>query len=50
MYERHKSFDAEAPYFTKFTLVERIHLFDIREFAAKRVDSLNFGIQNKNNF
>jgi len=34
MSERYKAIDAEAPYFTTFTLIEWIHLFAIQKFAA----------------
>jgi putative transposase len=47
MSERYKAFDAEAPYFIAFTLVEWLHLFDIQEFAAILVDSLKFCVQNR---
>jgi len=40
MSERYKAFDAEAPYFITFTLVEWIQLFAIQEFVAIVVDSL----------
>jgi putative transposase len=47
MSERYKAFDAEAPYFITFTLVEWIQLFTIQQFAAIVVDSLKFCVQNK---
>ena len=47
MSERYKAFDAEAPYFITLTLVEWVHLFNIRQFATIVVDSLKFCVQNK---
>ena len=47
MSERYKAFEAEAPYFITFTLVEWIHLFDIQEFATILVDSIKYCVQNK---
>jgi len=47
MSERYKAFDAEAPYFITFTLVEWIHLFDIPEFATILVDSLKYAFKQK---
>jgi REP element-mobilizing transposase RayT len=47
MSERYKAFEAEAPYFVTFTLVEWIPLLGIPEFATLIVDSLKYCVQNK---
>jgi putative transposase len=47
MSEQYKAFDAEAPYFITFTLVEWIPLLNIPEFASMLIDSLKFCVQNK---
>jgi REP element-mobilizing transposase RayT len=47
MSERYKAFEAEAPYFITFTLVEWIPLFELRDFATIIIDSLKFCVQNK---
>ena len=47
MSEQYKVFDAEAPYFITFTLVEWIPLLNIPEFASILISSLKFCVQNK---
>ena len=47
MSERYKAFEAEAPYFITFTLVEWIPLLEIQNLATIIIDSLKFCIQNK---
>lgn len=47
MSERYTTFQAEAPYFVTFTLVEWIPLLGIPEFVSLIVDSLNYCVQNK---
>jgi REP element-mobilizing transposase RayT len=47
MSERYKAFDAEAPYFITFTMVEWIPLLEISEFATILIDSLKFCVRNK---
>jgi REP element-mobilizing transposase RayT len=47
MSELYKAFDAEAVYFITFTLIERIQLFTIQEFAAILVDLLKYCVRNK---
>ena len=47
MSEQYKAFDAQAPYFTTFTLVEWLPLLTIPEFAAILIDSLKFCVQSK---
>ncbi len=47
MSERYKAFEAEAPYFITFTLVDWIPLLEIQEFATILIESLKFCVQNK---
>ena len=47
MSEQYKAFDAEAPYFITFTLVDWIPLLTKPEFASILIDSLKFCVQNK---
>jgi REP element-mobilizing transposase RayT len=47
MSEKYKAYEADAPYFITFTLVEWIPLFAIPEFASVIVDSLKYCITKK---
>jgi REP element-mobilizing transposase RayT len=47
MSEKYKTYEADAPYFITFTLVEWIPLFAIPEFASIIVDSLKYCVANK---
>jgi putative transposase len=47
MSERYKAFEAEAPYFITFTLVEWLPLFEKQEIANIMIDSLIFCQLNK---
>lgn len=47
MSEKYKAFEADAPYFITFTLVEWLPLFSIPVFAEVIIDSVRYCIANK---